>query len=169
MKPQRRAQENIDRQPTTPIEIKPFDPLSKQRAIRYGGQLNQLLKPLGASAELFGSVELEIASKGEWEYAIYLTDEQWFAVLVCLINHFHSIHFLIDDFAVFTDACEGTDIEVIPMRSEAARRNQAIMDYWRSNPAALNEYEQGKFQHAYSRREYYRWKDEYIAKIVEAL
>ncbi len=169
MKPQRRPKEEIDRLPNRPIDIKPFDPLSKQQAGIYAVQLNQLLAPLGASAELFGSVELEIATKGEWEFAIYLTDEQWFPVLECLINHFRSIHALVDDFAVFTDQFEGTQIEIIPMRDDAARRNQAIMDYWRSNPAALQEYEQGKIQHAFSKREYYRWKDEYIARIVEKL
>ena len=169
MKTQRIPKEEIDRLPNKPIDIKPFDPISKQHASIYQEQLNQLLAPLGASAELFGSVDLEIATKGEWEFAIYLTDVQWFTVLVGLINHFRSIHFLIDDFAVFTDESQGTEIEVIPMRNDAARRNQAIMDYWRSNPTALQEYEQGKLQHAFSKREYYRWKDEYIASIVETL
>ena len=65
MKPQRRPNENIDQQPNQPIEIKPFDPISKQQANLYCEQLNQLLVPFGASAELFGSVELEIAAKGE--------------------------------------------------------------------------------------------------------
>lgn len=169
MKPQRRSQENIDRQPTQPIEIKPFDPASKRQANIYCERLNELLAPLRASAELFGSVELEIATKGEWEFAIYLTDEQWFSVLVCLINHFGAIHTLMDDFAVFTDVSEGTDVEVIPMRNESAQRNQALMSYWLGNPDALKDYEQGKLQHAFSKREYYRWKDEYIARIVEAL
>jgi len=169
MKPQRRRQEDIDRLPDQPIDIKPFDLQSKKQAGLYRDHLNQILAPLGVISELFGSVELEIATKGEWEYAIYLTDEQWFPVLVCLINHFQSIHYLSDDFAVFTAGSEGFDIEVIPMRQEAAKRNQAIMNYWRSHPAALQEYEQGKLQHSFSKQAYYRWKDEYIAKIVESL
>jgi hypothetical protein len=169
MKPQRRPIESINRLPEKPIDIKPFDPVSKQKAGLYCEQLNQLLAPFRASAELFGSVELEIATKGEWEYAIYLTDEQWFPVLVFLINHFGAIHTLMDDFAVFIDMSEDVDIEVIPMRNEAAQRNQAIMHFWRSNPDALKEYERGKLQHAFSKREYYRWKDEYIANIVESL
>jgi hypothetical protein len=70
---------------------------------------------------------------------------------------------------VFTDHSEGIDIEVIPMRGDAAKRNRAIMAYWRKYPAALKEYEQGKLQHAFSKREYYRWKDEHIARIVERL
>jgi hypothetical protein len=169
VKPQRRAKENIERQPTSPIEIKPFDPLLKHKADVYGEQINQLLAPFGASAELFGSVALGIATKGEIEFAIYLTDEQWFQVLVCLINHFGQVHTLMDDFAVFTDVVDGIDVEVIPMRSESALRNQALMNYWCTNPAALKDYEQGKLEHAFSKREYYRWKDDYIAGIVETL
>jgi hypothetical protein len=118
---------------------------------------------------LTGSVELEISTKGEWEYGIYLTDEQWFPVLVFLINHFGSIHTLMDDFAVFTDRFHGIDIEIFPMCNESAQRNRAIMDYWGRNPVALKDYEQGKLWHAFSKREYYRWKDEYIARIVEML
>jgi hypothetical protein len=167
MEPQRRSIESINRQPETPLELKPFDPFSKRSALRYGEELSRRLVAYHASAELFGSVELEIASKGEWEYAVYLDDEQWYPMLIFLINYFGGIHALMEDFAVFTSRSEDTEIEVIPMRGESARRNRAIMDYWRGDPAALKAYEQGKFEHAYSRREYYRWKDEYIASIVE--
>jgi hypothetical protein len=169
MKPQRRPKADIERLPTQPIQIKPFDPLSKARSGLYRDQLNQVLAPFGITAELFGSVELEIATKGEWEFAIYPAKEQWFPVLVGLIDHFHGIHYLSDDMAVFTDAWEGTDVEIIPMRGASARRNRAIMAYWRNDPAALHAYEQGKLEHAYSKQAYYRWKDEYIARIVKTL
>jgi hypothetical protein len=141
MKPQRRAQESIDRQPETPINIYPFDPAIKENARAYCQQLNRLLAPFGISAELFGSLELEIANKGEWEYGIYLNDDQWFPVLVFLINHYYGVHTLMDDFAVFTDQHESIDIEVIPMRGESAMRNQALMNYWRDDADALQEYE----------------------------
>ncbi len=169
MKPDRRPQSDFDRIPETPVHLKPATALEKQRASIYGADLNHLLEPCHASAELFGSTDLGIATKGEWEFAIYLTDEQWYPVLICLINHFGSIYFLRDDLAVFTDKFEDNDIEIIPMRAETAQRNQSIMHYWRNHPAALKEYEQGKLEHAFSRREYYRWKDEYIAQIVEKL
>jgi hypothetical protein len=77
MKPQRRSREEIERLSEQPIEIKPFDPESKPRSLAYCAELNRLLAPLGASAELFGSVDLEIATKGEWEFAIYLSNAQW--------------------------------------------------------------------------------------------
>jgi hypothetical protein len=169
MKPQRRPKEDFEKMSEQPIAIQPFDPESKRRAQAYCQVLNDLLAPLSTTAELFGSVDLEIATKGEWEFAIYLSDALWFKVLVVLINHYRSIYTLLDDFAVFEDTSEGTPIEIIPLRGEAALRNRAIMQYWRGSPAARRDYEQGKLAHAYSKREYYRWKDEFIAKIVESL
>lgn len=86
-----------------------------------------------------------------------------------LINHFGSISTLDDDFALFEDICESTQVEVIPMRGDASARNQAIMKYWRTNPEAVTVYERGKIEHAYSKREYYRWKNKHISDIVETL
>ena len=152
-----------------PVEIRPFDPESKRQAMRYLATLNELLAPLGVAAELHGSVELEAAGKGEWEFAVWLTDEQWYPVLVRLINHFGSIYELTEDFALFNVSHDGEQIEIIPMRGEAARQNQAVMQYWRTHPAALKRYEQGKHEHAYSKREYYWWKDNLIADILASL
>ncbi len=47
-------------------------------------------------------VQLELAGKGEWEFAIFPTDAQWYPILTLLINHFKSIYVLSDDFVVFT-------------------------------------------------------------------
>jgi hypothetical protein len=169
MKPDRLPAEKLARLPETPVTLQPFDLQNKQRALAYEDQLNRVLAPLDVTASLFGSTELEIATKGEWEFAIFLQDLQWYPVLIHLINHYHSIHFLSDDFALFADTSDGTEIEVIAMRGEAARRNLALNAYWHSHPEAVREYEQGKIAHAYSKREYYRWKDEFIAGIVEGL
>jgi hypothetical protein len=169
MKAQRLPREHFDKLSDKPIEIKPFDPESKRQSYQYLETLNEILPPFGASAELFGSVELEIAGKGEWEFCVTLDDEQWYPVLTMLINHFGGIFVLTDDFAVFNDDWEGTPIEVIPLRGEAAQRNKAIMEFWRNNPAALKEYEQGKYEHANSKREYRWWKQNLIADILESL
>lgn len=152
-----------------PVVLKPFDPESKRFAKIYGNKLDTLLSQFSIHAELFGSTDLEIDGKGEWEYGIWLDDKQWYPVLIMLINHFGSIHTLSDDFALFNDVCDGHDIEIIPMRGDAAVRNQAIMNYWRNNPEAVMAYRAGKIAHAYSEREYYRWKNKHISDIVEAL
>lgn len=169
MKVQRQPKEHFDKFSERPVEIKPFDPESKRQSAHYLATLNDILAPFGVVAELFGSVELEIAGKGEWEFAVYLTDQQWYPVLIKLINHYRSIYTLMDDFALFADRYNGTEIEVIPMRGETAQRNQAIMDFWRHQPTALKEYEQGKYQHVSSKREYLWWKHNLIADILELL
>jgi GrpB-like predicted nucleotidyltransferase (UPF0157 family) len=158
-----------DRYSEAPVEIKPFDPLSKQRALVYGVRLNQTLAQQRVSAELFGSTDLEIATKGEWEFGIWLDDTNWFPILTALINHYRSIGYLADDFARFNDVCEGTEVEIIAMRGERAVWNQAFMGYMRAHPAARQAYEQGKMAHAYSKRAYMRWKDTFIADVLESL
>jgi hypothetical protein len=169
MNVERKPREHFNKFSDKPVEIKPFDPASKRQALQYLASLNDLLAPLGVSAELFGSVELEIAGKGEWEFAIYLTDQQWYPVLIHLINHFGSIYALSDDFVLFEDNHDGTPIEVIPMRGETAERNQAVMTFWRNHPAALKNYEQEKYRYAHSKRDYYWWKQNFIADILESL
>ncbi len=158
-----------DRYSESPVEIKPFDPLSKQRALVYGEQLNQFLAPYGVSAELFGSTDLEIAGKGEWEFGIWLDDESWFPLLTALINHYRSIGFLAPDFARFNDVCDGTEVEIIATRGERATWNRTFMDYLRAHPEARRVYEQGKIAHAYSKRVYMRWKDSFIAEVLERI
>lgn len=169
MKITRQPKEYYDRFADKPVEIQPFDPESKRQSSRYLATLNAVLAPFGVSAELHGSVELEVAGKGEWEFAIWLTDAQWYPVLVRLINHFGSIYELTEEFALFDDSDNGEPIEIILMRGEVAKQNQAVMTYWRTHPAALKDYEQGKLQHAHSKREYYWWKDNLIADILESL
>jgi GrpB-like predicted nucleotidyltransferase (UPF0157 family) len=169
MKIQRMPDSFYERYSENPVAIKPFEPLEKQRALAYGVQLDRLLAPHGVSAELFGSTDLEVAGKGEWEFAIWLEDASWFPLLTVLINHYRSIGYLADDFARFNDMCDGTEVEIIAMRGERAAWNRAFMSYMRAHPAARQAYEQGKIAHASSKRAYMRWKDAFIADMLEGL
>ena len=169
MKADRYPESYFEKLSDDPIQLKAFDPESKRAALKYGKELDHMVSPYSVRAELFGSTDLEIPGKGEWEFGIWLGDQQWYPVLTMLINHFHSIHFMSDDFALFTDNAAGTEIEIIAMRGEAAARNQALMKYWRGNPAGVEAYQAGKLAHAYSKREYYRWKNNHICEIVESL
>lgn len=161
--------EHYENIPETPVVLRSFDPESKQAALRYGEQLNRVLAPTGVEASLHGSTELELAGKGEWEFAIFPTDAQWYPILTLLINHFKGVYFFSDDFVVFASSSEDNEVEVIVMRGDVAVQNQAIMRYWREHPDARAMYEQEKWQHAYSKRAYYRWKDDLIASILESL
>ena len=169
MKADRLPDSDFEKLPNDSVAMIPFDPESKRAAKTYGNKLDALLSPFSVHAELFGSTDLEIDGKGEWEFGIWLDDQQWYSVLIMLINHFGSIYTLDDDFALFEDVYEGTKVEVIPMRGDASARNQAIMKYWRTNLEAVTAYKRGKIEHAYSKREYYRWKNKHISDIVETL
>ncbi len=169
MKAQRLPKAEFMKMSENPVEVRPFDPESKQQASVYLKKLNVILEKHQVTVEFFGSVELEIAGKGEWEYAIWLDDDNWYPVMTTLINHYQSIWFLDHDMAVFNITDEANRIEVIPMRGEAALRNQAIMAYWRSHPEKLKEYEQLKLEHAHSKRDYSWWKHNYIGDIIESL
>jgi hypothetical protein len=169
MKADRLPDSDFEKLPNDPVAMMSFNPESKRAARAYGDKLDALLSPFSVHAELFGSTDLEIDGKGEWEFGIWLDDQQWYFVLIMLINHFGSIYTLSDDFALFEDVYEGTNVEVIPMRGDASARNQAIMKYWRTNPEAVTAYKRGKIEHAYSKREYYRWKNQHISDIVETL
>jgi GrpB-like predicted nucleotidyltransferase (UPF0157 family) len=169
MKADRYPESYFEKISNDPIVLKPFDSESKRAALEYGERLDTLLSPFFLHAELFGSTALEIAGKGEWEFGIWLGNEKWYPVLVMMINHFGSIHFLSDDFALFKDLCNGTEVEIIPMRGAAAARNQALNKYWRDHPQVVEMYRSGKIAHAHSRREYYRWKNQFISDIVDKL
>jgi len=169
MQIQRMPDTFYDRYSEQPVGIQPFDPLNKQRAMVYGERLNQMLAPCEVSAELFGSTDLEIATKGEWEFGIWLDDTNWFPLLTALINHYRSIGYLAEDFARFNDVCDGTEVEIIAMRGERAAWNRAFMSFMRTHPEARKAYEQGKIAHACSKRAYMRWKDNFIADVLESL
>jgi hypothetical protein len=165
MKPKPMPEHYFAQIPTTPLQLHPFDPNSKQAALEYGKQLSKLLEQFGVRAELHGSTELEIAGKGEWEFALWLNDQNWYTVIVFLVNHFNGIYTLDDEFALFTEG----ETEIIAMRGEVALRNQALMHHWRTNPHTRAEYERGKLENTHSKQAYYRFKDAYINAILETL
>ena len=154
---------------TRPVPIRPFDPDSRRAALAYGARLNETLLPTGVAAELHGSLALGLAGKGEWEFALYPSPDRWYPTLTLLVNHFRSVYFMSEEFVNFNDLCDGHHVEVIAMRGDTAARNRAIMRYWREYPAAAATYEAEKYRHAHSKRDYYRWKDNFIADILETL
>lgn len=154
---------------TRPVPIRPFDPDSKRAALVYGAQLNERLAPLGVAAELHGSLALELAGKGEWEYSLFPSPDQWYPTLTLLVNHFRSVFSMAEEVVMFNDVCDGHNVEVIVFRGDTAACNRAIMQYWRDHPEARTDYEAQKYLHCHSKRDYYRWKDNYIADILETL
>ncbi|HEY8601087.1 MAG TPA: hypothetical protein VIL85_21820 [Thermomicrobiales bacterium] len=169
MRVERGKPEEYEKFSTRPVPIRPFDADSKRAALVYGARLNERLASTGVAAELHGSLVLEIAGKGEWEFALYPSPDQWYPTLTLLINHFRGVYLLSEELVMFNDLCDGHNVEVIAMRGNAAECNRAIMRYWREHPAAAAIYEAEKYRHAHSKRDYYRWKGGFIADILESL
>ncbi len=170
MRVERGKPEDYDKFSTRPVPIRPFDPDSKRAALAYGVRLDERLASTGVAAELHGSLALGLAGKGEWEFALYPASDRWYPTLTLLINHFRGgVYYMSEELVTFNDLCDGHNVEVIAMRGDAAAWNRAIMRYWREHPDARADYEAQKYRHCHSRREYYRWKDNYIADILEAL
>jgi hypothetical protein len=154
---------------TQPVPIRSFDPESKRAALAYGARLNERLAPTGVAAELHGSLVLEVAGKGEWEFALFPSPDRWYPTLTLLINHFRGVYSMSEEVVMFNDVCDGHKVEVIMLRGNAAECNRAIMRHWREHPDARADYEAQKYVHCHSKRDYYRWKDNYIAGILESL
>ena len=169
MRVERGKPEDYDKFSTRPVPIRPFDPDSKRAALAYGARLNERLAATGVAAELHGSLALGLAGKGEWEFALYPSPDRWYPTLTLLVNHLPAVYMMSEELVTLNDVCDGHHIEVIAMRGNAAACNRAIMRHWREHPDARADYEAQKYQHCHSKREYYRWKDGYIADILEAL
>ena len=169
MRVERGKPEDYEQFSTRPVPIRPFDPDSKRAALAYGARLNERLASTGVAAELHGSLALELAGKGEWEYSLYPAPEQWYPTLTLLINHFRGVFSMSEEVVMFNDTHDGNHVEVIVLRGDTAERNRAIMRYWHEHPQAAAHYAAEKYRYAHSKRDYYRWKDNYIADILEAL
>jgi hypothetical protein len=154
---------------TRPVPIRPFDLDSKRAALAYGARLNEQLTSTGVAAELHGSLALGLAGKGEWEFALYPSPDQWYPTLTLLVNHLPAVYMMSEELVTLNDVYDGHEVEVIAMRGNAAECNQAIMRYWREHPESAAIYEAQKYLHCHSRRDYYRWKDGFIADILESL
>ena len=67
--------------------------------------------------------------------------------------------------------CNRTSSEdqTVPSTLCGWKLNQAVMHCWRTHPAALREYERGKYRYVHSKRDYYRWKENLIVAILEQI
>src|SRR4051812_40515291 len=89
---------------TRPVPIRPFDPESRRAALAYGARLNERLALTGVAAELHGS--LALAGKGEWEFSLYPSPEQWYPTLTLLINHYRGVYSMSEEVVMFNDTCD---------------------------------------------------------------
>lgn len=148
-----------------PVELKPFDPKSKQIAQTYIKRLEKLTSSFEIQ-EIYhrGSTGLGISGKGDVEIGLILKEEYWFEVIVCLANQYEGLGNLDEDYCRFNDELDGFEIEIILMRGYTARLDKKIHEYLLAHPDLLKEYEEVKKEYRFSNREYNKNKDKFLEK-----
>lgn len=153
-----------------PVKIKPYNPVYKKIAGEYLKTINKLLKPVGVKATHIGATALGISGKGDVEFIVYPTKQQFDRVMVILVNHFKGIKQLNYGFAQFITKYKGYEIEVVVINDEEdAIRTKKLYRFFKKHPKVVKEYELVKINSAYSAEEYARAKDNFLRKIKSRL
>lgn len=163
------SKEYFERFSTNPVLIKPFDPRSLEVAAKYKKRLDILLKPFRLIACHRGSTYFGIAGKGEIEFGVYPKKEDWYKVLVAIINYYKAIGNLENEYARFNDNSEGFEVEIILMTGHIAVVDKKLNEYLKSNPVLLKEYEEVKRKWPFSKREYMVQKDKFLRTVVSQI
>jgi len=152
-----------------PVDIKPFDPHSTKVATKYLQTLNGLLEEFGLQAVHRGSTAFKISGKGDVEFGIYPSEENWFPVIGKLVNHYKGIGRLEEDYARFNDFVGQFEIEIILMKGHTALVDQKLTAYLKSHPEILKAYEKIKAKYSFSKQEYSIQKDKFLRDIVNQI
>ena len=164
------GKEYFERFNTKPVDIKPFDPKSLGIAHKYKKRLDDLLRPFGQEAVLRGSTYFKISGKGEIEFGVYPSEENWQSVISALTDYYKgNLGKLETDYARFNDKFEGYDVEVTVMKGRSALVDKKLTLCLAQSPSLLKEYEGIKREYAYSKREYYIQKDKFFRKVIETI
>lgn len=153
---------------TKPVVLKSYDPQSPIIAHEYITQLKKLLQQF-PKVEIVhrGSTLFGILGKGDIEMGLYIPEDQWFDVLILLINYYKEIGNLEKDYARFNDEYKGYEIEVILFTGYNALVDKRVTEYMKNNTDLLKKYEYVKRKYAYSKREYQIQKDKFFRKVIE--
>lgn len=100
---------------TKPVLLIPHDPKSKGIAEEYIDKLNNLIRNTFPDVEIVhrGSTAFGIIGKGDVELGLYVSQKDWYEVIIILINHYKGIGNLEKNYARFNDKYKGYEIEII--------------------------------------------------------
>ena len=149
-----------------PVKIKPFDPRTKKVATNYIAKLKKFLSGFEVEYRHRGSTAFGIPGKNDIEIGIYPVTKDWKGVLKKLTEHFGKVDNLEENYARFNDLVGNFEIEVIMMKGYDAEVDKRLNDYLMNHPGLLKEYEELKYKHANSKRDYMIQKDNFLRKIV---
>lgn len=151
---------------TAPVPFKPYAPDSRRVASIYLERLRNLLRDTHVEIRLRGSTAFEIAGKGDIEFGVYPTAEDWGRVVEILESICGKAQNTEDGYVRLNDTAEGYEIEVIVLAGYAARIDIRLTEYLLEHRGLLTQYERLKERHAYSKRAYQQEKDRFFRTIV---
>lgn len=164
------SDEYFDKYSDTPVKVKPFDPKKKELGLRLLAELKCLLASFPATEEyLTGSTALEIAGKGDLEFGIFPSEKDWDGVRAVLTDRFGPEANIEEEFIRVIWKYEKEEIDVSMLRGHEGAVILATTQYLLEHPELRQEYEQIKYQYAYSKKEYQREKNRFFQKVAEII
>ena len=154
---------------TRPVEIKPFNPYSREVAEDYLSKLKRMLSRFRVDMEHKGSTRFGIAGKGEIEIGVYPAERDWGEVLKELASHLGEPGEVEENYARFNDLFREHEIEIILLKGYDAQVDRKLTEYLICRPEVLRDYEDLKRKWAFSKREYQRQKDRFFRGVVRAI
>lgn len=125
------------------------------------------MKKSNAKAILIGSTALKISGKGDIDFGVYTSENNWDNVLKVLINYFKKAESLNNKgFARFNTSYKKHDIKVVLRKGKSALRDKRLLKYLKLHPKLLNEYEKIKNKYSFSAREYAIQKNKFLRKTI---
>ena len=152
-----------------PVKIIPFSKRQVKIGDIYLDRLRKLLVGLDCRFMLRGSSLFGISGKGEVEVGIYPKEKNWKEVLKKLAKKYGEPENLEKHYARFNDEYEEVEIEIIVLKDHDAQVDLALHKYLVSKPKLLREYEKIKKRSAFSKREYMKEKNKFLAGVIEEI
>jgi hypothetical protein len=163
---------------TLPVKIKPFDPKTKEIALKYLDKLIVILSESEESLahastlvdiEIGGSTALEMEGKGDIEINIYCTPKNWNQVNTILLSYYQTLENKHKEYRRYADISEEIQIEIIVTKGKTAYMQKNVLHYIQTHPEVWEAYRLCKHEFAYSKRVYCLKKTRFFERIQQEL
>lgn len=152
---------------TTPLELKEFDPQTREIANKHIKRIKkvldtQLVEPIHRGSTAFG-----ILGKGDIDVAVYTETESFENAHSVLQSLYGEPHATGETFASFYEKDLGYDVEISLMKGLEAEIDKALTQLLLGNQELLDQYVELKIKYCYSKREYLIQRDMFFRNIIE--
>ncbi len=89
--------------------------------------------------------------------------------LKTITKRYHEPENLERNYARFNDICEQMEVEIIVLKGHEAKVDLKLHEFLLKHPEVLKEYVRLKQKYAFSKREYQKQKNTFLAKVIERI